>query len=487
MQMAKFGSPTIKGFAYTDPRTADAFNVKGRISTQNDENVNFITNATLNFNKRLDGDKHNVGLLAGVEYRSEANEATSSTAEGFPTPSFKYANSAANPISIGGFWTGFKKAAVFGQAKYSFASRYYIEGVMRYDGSSRFGRNTRWGLFPSISAAWVISDENFFKGIKVLDELKFRAGYGETGNDQIGNFPSLGLFGGGPAYSGIGGITANSLSNPDLRWERNAETSLGLEFSFFKHRVSGQIDAFDRKSKDLLLPQSVPQISGYSSITTNIGEVQNRGLEFELSVKPIKTKDFTWEISFNITKIDNKVTKLYDGINKTATKDSFTILSTTLIENNNIILGKPLRPIFTARYAGVNPATGRPMWYDENDNLTYIIRTPGDSKYLGSSLSTLYGGFTNSFDYKGFSVSGFFQYDIGRKAVNNQNAFLSENGGRLFNTLQDVYDRRWQKQGDITDVPRPFNGNAEIRGSGLASGSRFLEDASYRNCCKYFS
>ena len=466
---------TIKGFNYTDPRTADAFNVKGRVSTQNDENTNFLTNATLNYNKRFDGDKHNIGLLAGVEYRKEANEGTSSTSEGFPTPAFKYPNTAANPISIGGFWTGYSKAAVFGQAKYSFNSRYFVQGVMRYDGSSRFGKNTRWGLFPSISGAWVISEEKLLKKFKALDELKFRASYGETGNDQIGNFPSLGLFGGGAAYAGVGGITASSIGNPDLRWERNVETSLGLEFSFLNNLITGQVDVFDRKSKDLLLGQALPQISGYSTITSNVGEVQNRGLEFELTVKPVKTKNFSWEINFNITKLDNKVTKLYDGISKTATKDSFTILP----GNTSVILGKPLGAVYTARYAGVNPATGRPMWYDENDNPTYVIRNPGDSKYVGTSLSTLYGGITNVFNFKGIELSAFFQYDIGRQAINNQGSFLSETGGRTFNTLKDVYDRRWQKPGDITDVPRPFNGNAELRASSHLSGTRMLEDASY--------
>ena len=219
----------------------------------------------------------------------------------------------------------------------------------------------------------------------------------------------------------------------------------------------------------------ISQISGYSTITSNVGEVQNRGLEFELTVKPVKTKNFSWEINFNITKLDNKVTKLYDGISKTATKDSFTILP----GNTSVILGKPLGAVYTARYAGVNPATGRPMWYDENDNPTYVIRNPGDSKYVGTSLSTLYGGITNVFNFMGIELSAFFQYDIGRQAINNQGSFLSENGGRLFNSLQDIYDRRWQKPGDITDVPRPFNGNAETRASSHLSGTRMLEDASY--------
>ena len=142
-------------------------------------------------------------------------------------------------------------------------------------------------------------------------------------------------------------------------------------------------------------------------------------------------------------------------------------------------MGKPVYAQYGVRYAGVNPATGRPMFLDENDNIVYNFRSPGDLKYLGSEFSPYYGGITNTITYGGLELSVFFQYESGRMAFNNQGSFLIENGNRLFNTLQSVYDRRWQKPGDITDVPRPFNGGAEVRGAGNTSGSRTLENASY--------
>jgi TonB-dependent starch-binding outer membrane protein SusC len=464
----------LKGDNYTDPRTPDAFNVRGRSAMQYNQNTNFLANATLNYSK-LFAEKHTFGGLLGIEYRSDVQDGAGATGEGFPTPAFKYLNSAANPISIGSFWSGFRKGAMFGQLKYEYDQKYFVQGIVRYDGSSRFGRNTRWGVFPAASAGWLMSEESFLQNNKIINELKIRASYGSTGNDQIGNFPSLGLFGGGAAYNGVSGITVSSLANPDLQWERNVELSAGIDYSILDRRVFGSFDYFDRRSKDLLLSQAVPQTSGFSSITSNVGEVQNEGLEFEITTINLRSENFKWETRFNVTKIFNKVVKLYDGITKLQNKDSLIALP----GNTSVIVGYPLGTILSARYAGVNPATGRPMWYDENDNLVYTIRSPADLKYMGTSISTFFGGLTNTVKYKGIEVSAFLQYDFGRKSTNSQGSFMSENGGRLFNSLKDVYERRWLKPGDITDVPRPFDGNAEIRGSSHLSGTRMLEDASY--------
>lgn len=470
---------TIKGDNFTDPRTPDAFNVNGRASFQYNQNVNFLTNATLNFNKTF-ADLHGVGALVGVEYRSDVNEGYSGTGEGFPTPDFIYLNSSTNYTSLGGFWTGFRKNAVFGQLKYDFANKYYFSAIGRYDGSSRFGKNNRFGFFPSVSAGWLLSEESFLKTSKVINQLKIRASYGSTGNDQIGNFPSLGTYVGGANYNAVSGIAATTLANADLRWERNVEFAAGLDYSILNNRVYGQIDYFDRTSKDLLLAQQVPSTSGFGAITSNVGEVKNKGWEFEINTVNVKTPKFKWETNFNFTVIDNYVSKLYDGIRPQANKDSLILITAAASGvNRTFILGKPVYANYTVEYAGVNPATGRAMFYDENGNIVYNFLNPRDLKYFGSELSKVFGGFTNTLGYGGLELSVFFQYDFGRKAFNNQGSFLSENGNRNFNTLTSVYERRWQKPGDITDVPRPYNGAAELRGASYMSGTRTLEDASY--------
>ena len=476
---------TISGHRFTDPRTADAFNVKGRVQDQFNQNTNFLTNATLNYRKSIS--QHNFDILVGAEYRSDINEGTSSTAENVPTPAFQYASSAANPISIGGFWTGYHKESLFGSAKYDFANKYNLSLIARYDGSSRFGANNRFGFFPSASAAWLISEEDFLKGNKVLSELKLRISYGTTGNDLIGtafglnNFPSLGLFGGGFDYNSSPGIAPTQLANKDLKWEQNVTTNLGLDYGLFNGRITGAIDVFQRVSKDLLLGINLPYTSGYATISKNTGEVTNKGVELEINTVNVDGKNFKWKTNFNISFIQNKVTKLYDGITKLANPDSTQLVSYTDFYGvgRNAILGQPLLTNFTTQYAGVNPATGRAMFYDAFGNITYLTSSPRDQKYFGTELPKFYGGFTNSFSYKGITLDVFFQYDFGRKSFNTQGSFLSEDGGRLFNTLTGVYNARWQKPGDITDIARPYNGNTETRGSSNLAGTRTLEDASY--------
>ncbi|MCU0339263.1 MAG: TonB-dependent receptor [Spirosomaceae bacterium] len=479
---------TIKGDNYTDPRTPDAFNVAGRLGFQYNQNVNFLTNAVLNYNKTFQ-EKHGVSALAGYEYRSDVNEGYFGTVEGFPSPDFKYASSGTNYITTGGGWNGFRRESVFGQLKYDFKNKYFFSATARYDGSSRFGANNRFGLFPAVSGGWLIT-EDFLKNSKVVNQLKLRASYGVTGNDQIGFFPALGLAGGGFNYNNVSGVAPTQMSNPNLKWERNITGEIGLEYSLFNNRVTGQVNYFDRQSRDLLLNRPLPITSGFSSIVDNVGQLQNRGYEFEITTINVKKGKFKWETNFNFTYINNRVTKLVDGILPQQNRDSLILLSApvfTGLGNNtgditlgrNFIVGKPVYALYTVRYAGVNPATGRPMFYDENDNLVYNFRSPGDLKYVGSEFAPIYGGFTNTFSYGGLEVSAFFQYEIGRMAFNNQGSFLSENGNRLFNTLTDVYERRWQNPGDITDVPRPYNGGAELRGAGNMSGTRTLENASY--------
>jgi len=480
---------TNKGDNYTDARTADAINVGGRLGFQYFQNVNFLSNAVLNYNKNF-LEKHNVSALVGYEYRSDINEGYAGTVEGFPSPDFKYASSGTNYIGTFGGWNGFRKQSVFGQLKYDYKNRYFVSATARYDGSSRFGVNNRYGLFPAVSAGWLISEEPFLKNNTVLSELKLRGSYGVTGNDQIGFFPGLGLAGAGFNYNNIPGTAPTQMANPNLKWERNVTAEVGLEFGLFQGRVSGQVNYFSRVSNDLLLNRPLPITSGFGSIVDNVGQLSNRGLEFELTTINFRTEKFKWETSFNFTYINNQVKKLVSTILPQQNRDSLILLNAlvnTGLGNNigdiligsNFIVGKPVYATYAARYAGVNPATGRPMWYDENDNITYNIRNPGDLKYIGSDFSPIFGGFTNTFTYGGFELSAFFQYEFGRMAANTQGQFLLENGNRLFNTLTSVYERRWQKPGDITDVPRPFNGGAELRGSGNTAGTRSVENASY--------
>ncbi|MBC3791036.1 SusC/RagA family TonB-linked outer membrane protein [Spirosoma utsteinense] len=476
---------SVRGRNFSDPRTADGINVRGRVQDQFNENKNFLTNVTANYNKEIG--KSDFGLLLGAEYRSDINENLLTNITNVPTPDFKYASAAALPVSIGGTWTGYRKGSVFGNLKYNFNKKYDLSLIGRLDGSSRFGANNRFGFFPSISGAWLISEESFLKGGRYVSDLKLRASFGTTGNDQLGslfnaaNFPGLGLVNPGFDYNGAAGFAPSQLANPDLKWETNQTANIGLDFGFFGNRITGSVDVFQRTSKDLLLPFNLPFTSGYSSISRNAGEVQNRGLEVELNTVNVRAGQFQWKSSFNITTIQNKVTKLYPGIVPLNNPDSTILLTYTDFYGvgRNAILGRPLQPQYTTDYAGVNPATGRAMFYDYAGNITYRPLIPRDQKYFGTELPKFYGGFNNTIVYGGLSLDFLIQFDYGRRSFNTQTSFLAENAGRNFNALQSTYDRRWQKAGDITDVPRAYNANVEPNSVSGLGGTRTLEDASY--------
>jgi len=457
----------LQGDNYRDPRTPDGAGVIGRSSVQSDWRTRFITTQTLNWNKTFNG-VHNVSGILGVEYLSETREGISGAGIGFPTFQFRTIQSAATPESVSGFWTGYRRASAFASANYDFKKKYLVTVTARYDGSSRFGANNQYGLFPSVRLGWSLVEEEFLKNSSTISEMKFRASYGLTGNDQIGNFDARGLYGGGGNYSGSAGIVPSSLANLDLGWETNNTTNLGLDFGFFENRITGSVDAFDRRTKRLLLSQPILWINGFGGISNNVGELQNRGLEFELSTVNIDKGGFRWNTSFNITKIDNQILSLYSGLK-------------FLPANPGIAVGQPVGrsgegAIFAAQYAGVNPATGRPMWLDINGNITYLPLA-ADRRYVGSSLATVFGGLNNNFSYKGFELTSFFTYEYGGLVTDGQYSFLRENGTRLaLNALREVNDRSWKTPGQITDIPRNLTTNAgnETRGASRNSGTAAL-------------
>ncbi|MCE2779893.1 MAG: TonB-dependent receptor [Algoriphagus sp.] len=457
----------LQGDNYRDPRTPDGAGVIGRSSVQSDWRTRFITTQTLNWNKTFNG-VHNVSAIAGVEYLSETREGISGAGIGFPTFQFRTIQSAATPESVSGFWTGYRRASVFSSVNYDFKKKYLVTVTARYDGSSRFGTENQYGLFPSIRLGWSLVEEEFLKNSSTISEMKFRASYGLTGNDQIGNFDARGLYGGGGNYSGSAGIVPSSLANLGLSWETNNTLNLGIDYGFFENRITGSIDAFDRRTKDLLLSQPILWINGFGGISNNVGELQNRGLEFELSTVNIDKGGFRWNSSFNITKIDNQIVSLYSGLQ-------------FLPANPGIAVGQPVGrsgegAVFSQEYVGVNPATGRPMWLDIRGNITYLPLA-ADRKYQGSSLGTVFGGLNNNFSYKGFELTTFFTYEYGGVGGDGQYGFLRENGTRLtLNALREVNDRSWKTPGQITDIPRNLttNGGNEVRSVGRNSGTASL-------------
>ncbi len=456
----------VQGNSYRDPRTPDGFNRRGLAQVQSNWNTNFLTYQTLNYNKTFNT-KHRVDGLLGVEYKRENNESISAAAENFPSFQFQTINAAAVPLSAGGFYTGFRTMGYFTSVNYSMDGKYIINGILRYDYSSRFGKNNRWGLFPGVKVAWNIDREDFMKGQNVFNQLRLRASWGQSGNDQIGNFDALGLYGSGAVYNGAAGINFTQLANPDLKWEVNTTSNLGLDFGMFKNRVTATIELYRKLTTDALLDQPVQQTSGFSNFTQNIGKLENKGIELTLGGDVLRSKGrdgFKWNTNFVFSYNHNEVLKLYGGLKQ-------------LPGNESVTVGRSIGSIFTQVYAGVNAATGRPMWLDTFGNLTYQV-VARDRVFIGDNQPNYLGGWNNTFSYKGFTLEGFLQYEYGRKVNDGQVNFLIENLSR-FNQLQEVFDKRWTTPGQVTSFPRQNANGSESKGSGALTGSRTFFNADY--------
>lgn len=460
-----------------DARTADGFNFKGNVNVQSNWNTNINSYQTLNFNKTF-GTKHRLDGLVGFEVRKENNESITANGQGFPTYQFTSLNNAATPAGVGEFYTGFRRNGFFGKVNYGFDRKYLIAFTLRRDGSSRFGSDNQYGTFWGVSGAWNIDQENFLKNSDVINSLKLRASYGSTGNDQIGNFDALGLYGGGGIYNGGSGISYSQLANPNLKWERNITTNLGLDFGLFNNRINGSIEVYNKETRDLLISQPIQSSTGFGSITSNVGRLTNKGIELTLSGDIIKAKKqggFNWNTTFTFAYNKNEVKELYGGLQ-------------ILPGDNSVQVGQPLGVLFTQQFAGVNPSTGRPMWYDSLGNLTYQVLAK-DRKIIGPQNTPLYqGGLRNSLSFKNFTFEFFFQYEYGRYTSDGQANFLIENIARI-NVLKQAYDNRWTTPGQITFFPRYNTAGTEAKGSGAQSGTRTFFKADYvrlKNVAVYY-
>jgi TonB-linked SusC/RagA family outer membrane protein len=448
---------------YQDPRVNDGFAVNGRLSTQSDWNTNFITTNTINYKKRV-RDVHEFDVLGGLEYRKDVNEWFQADGQTFASPDLQYLSAAAVPVSVSGNWSASSNFSLFAKLGYKFNDRYIFNYTVRRDGSSRFGENNKYGVFNSFQFAWNAKEEAFLKNARNISDLRFRVSYGQTGNDQIGNNLFSALYSPARVYGNQGALNPSQLPNPDLTWETREELNLGVDFAMFDNRLSLTVDAYSRKNKDLLLSRPLYSTTGFSSITQNFGTVENKGLEIQLAATPVRGA-FRWTTSFNISFQENKVVKLYDGLQ-------------FLPNDPSIRVGYPLGSFFTSEWAGVNPATGMGMWYDINGNITYNP-TAADRKMQGSIFPKAFGGWNNVFSFMGFSLEAFFQYEYGRTRVDGQYQQMMRMGGATVNQLQDGFNERWQKPGDMATAPRPFNGLADFNSVGWGTGTRYLFKTDY--------
>ena len=435
-------------------------NTWGRIVNLNTNNYATLTRAF---------GEHELVTVAGLTYQDVDQRNTQVQGENFPNDDFQEVASAAEITAGTSSRTGYRFLGYFARANYDFGNRYFLSASGRVDGSSRFGRDNRYGFFPALSAAWVLSEEPFFGGVPGVEFLKLRASYGATGNAAIDNFGSLGLWG-GTSLAGRAGIIPTQIPNPDLKWERTTQIDLGLDFAFLNGRLSGEFDVYQKNTDDLLLGVNVPATSGFSVKLQNVGTLENQGVELALDARLVETDALSWTAGFNIAANRNEITDL----NGQVIEGGFI---------NRAIEGEPIGVFFGYEYAGVDPENGDALYFvnetDADGNVADPTATTNDPNeatrvVLGSPHPDFTGGLNNALSFAGFEFQMLWQFVSGSQIYDGGGRFKTANGDYFDNQLRDQLER-WRQPGDVTSVPeaRLYFGN------GTAASSRYLYDGSY--------
>ncbi|MCS6905868.1 MAG: TonB-dependent receptor [Bacteroidia bacterium] len=414
--------------------------------------------------KRTLGDIHTLEAIAGFSFERNTTEGNVSQGQNFPSERFRYIGAAAVFPGSSGFRTGWAMNSFFSRVNYNLKDKYFLGVNFRADGSSRFGADNRYGYFPGISAGWRIKGEDFLKDALWVDDLKIRASYGFTGNQEgLANFAARGLFGAGYNYDGNAGIVPTQLPNPSLKWESTSQLDLGIDFVTLKEKISLTFDFYIKQTQDLLFSRPLPTTSGFTFVTENIGKIRNIG--FDLSIRsqvlaPLTDKGLRWTIDFNFSHYANTVLSLY---NKQPQEFGFV---------SRVSEGRPIGVFYAFESKGVNPETGDINFVDLNGD---GVITADDRNYIGSPHPLFFGGLTNIFTWNNFEFNIFLQFNYGNKIYNSTRQYIESVGALPFNNLASV-ENRWKKPGDKTDIPRAtvldLNNNSR-------DSNRWLEDGSF--------
>jgi TonB-linked SusC/RagA family outer membrane protein len=431
--------------------------------------LNYNTNNYFSY-KNIFGNDHSLELLLGTSYQKSRTVGNDVQGQEFASDAYKKLTAAAVIVSGASYDSPYSFLAYFFRANYSYKGKYLFSGSARRDGSSRFGVNNRYGFYPSGSVGWILTEEDFLKNNNLLSNLKVRASYGLTGNANIGNFSSLGLFS-AANYNGVGGQRFSQIVNPNLKWETTAALDLAVDFGFFNNRLSGSFDYYKKNTRDLLLNVNLPGTLGISRQLQNLGKLSNKGFELELSSDNFVGK-FKWSTSLNASYQKNLI------------KD---IKGQTITDNNinYVMAGQPIGVFYMPEYAGVDPANGDALYYKnvkgtdgKLDRTKTNDPTQAQNVVVGSPTPKYYGGITNTFGYNGIELSVSFQGAFGYKVYNGGGQYMSTSAGNGFDNQTIDQLKYWNKPGDITDIPEPrlFYGN------GISTSSRYLSGASYVRC-----
>lgn len=464
------------------PKSTYQGEIEGGVATTYDfRATRQVFEGILNYMKTFNN-MHDLNVMLGYSYEKYNSEYRQTEAKGFSTDLFQWNNlSAASTKDIMSNKTENILASFFGRVNYTFKDKYLATVTVRRDGSSRFGVNNHWGTFPSGSLAWRASEEDFIKNLNLFSNLKVRAGYGVTGNERIGDYASYALIStnritlDGSSNKPGTHLNQSSPENASLKWETTSQYNVGVDMGFFDNRLSVTLDGYWKKTEDLLLKVSLPYYTGFTSGQRNIGAIQNRGFEIDITSHNL-TGDFTWDTKFNLAVNRNKVLDLGSStdIYITSSKPMGTVSEEAYAVVRE---GESLGSLFGYKYIGVlqegetyapqpNSKPGDPKFEDVNKDGKI---DSDDRTIIGNANPDVIFGLTNNFAWKGFDLSIFFQGSIGNDLLNMTRMNLE------WKRTPDALNR-WTPTNTNTDIPR--NGFYYSQYGGYIN-DHFIEDASF--------
>lgn len=456
-----FRDPTLSG-------TSNSYGGEGVYNTS--ETSRYVFDNTLTYSEEFG--MHNLDVVVGSSISDENSISSSQTKRNFASETVRTLNTASDNFfssSDAGSWS---LASYFARANYTHDDKYSATASFRTDGSSRIASDNRWGTFKTFSAGWNLSNESFMQDVEVVKNLKLRAGYGETGNLPSGlnayaNIVKVQLYPSSPTALSPGRIPSSQAGNSDLQWETSAQTNIGVDFSILNDRVYVSTDFYNKETKNMIFPTTLPQSSGFVTKIINLGGViENKGFEFAINANVIEKNDFSWNSIFNMSFNKNNVAGIPEDEIIFSTGLQNLGGSVSITKN-----GLPIGSFWGLNAEGVDPATGD-MIFTDNDGVAGI--TPEDRQVIGNPMPDFTYGFVNQFSYKNFDLNVVIDGSYGNEIYNAGKQNLQS---MRFSEQQSAdIVRRWRKPGDITDIPRATlidsNQNSFIN-------TRWVEDGSF--------
>lgn len=431
--------------------------------TETGTNISKIVSSnTANYTKQFGG-VHNIAVLAGFEVEKNTTSFLSATGTNLPSSSLSTI-SPAGTFTASGYDYGNTIVSLLSRVEYNYNQKYFVSGSYRLDGSSKLAPQTRWGNFWSVAGSWKINNEDFMRDVTVISNLRLRTSYGINGTLPIQNYGWRSLTNYTLRYNGNAGGYLSTNANPNLTWETNYTTNIGLEFGLFKQRITGSIEYFNRDSKNLLQDVPISTTTGFASALANIGEMNNRGIELELAGDIINNpkNGLRWSASVNASFIKSKVTKLYGGRDITWYDPTGGDARAQYIYRE----GQSTLSFYGYEWGGVDAKNGNNVWYvnDPKDSkagdfiyngrgATYAF-TKANYKIIGNAVPDVYGGLNTDVSYKGFTLAFNFIYKIGGQLYDGASKDVSDDGyywERI--RAQYVYDNMWTPEHTNATVP----------------------------------